>query len=119
MYVQRNDQGRIVACFVNPQEFATEEVADDAADLLDFLAPPAPMVVSRAQGEIALHRAGRLAQVEAYIADPATNPEVRIWWHRGQDFRRDSVTLLTVASALGWTPEELVGLFTMASEIQA
>ena len=92
----------------------------EAEDLLRALAPPpaVPLVVSRAQGEIALHRAGLLPQVEAYIAS-ATDPEVRIWWQRAQEFRRDSATLLTVAAALGWTPAQLDALFVLASEIQA
>lgn len=119
MFVQRNDQGQIVACFVNPQEFAAEEVADDAPDLLAFLAPPVPMVVSRAQGEIALHRASLLAQVEAFIAGASTDTEIRIWWQRAQEFRRDSATLLAVATAMEWSPQQLDDLFILASEIQA
>ena len=119
MFVQRNDQGQIVACFVNPQEFAAEEVADDAPDLLAFLAPPVPMVVSRAQGEIALHRAELLPIVEALMAAPETDPEVRIWWQRAQEFRRDSATLQTMAGALGWSPQQLDALFAAAAEIQA
>lgn len=119
MFVQRNDQGRIVACFVNPQEFAVEEVADDAPDLLAFLAPPAPIVVSRAQGEIALHRADLLPIVEALMAAPETDPEVRIWWQRAQEFRRDSAILQSMADDLGWSPQQLDQLFVIASEVQA
>lgn len=78
-----------------------------------------PQVVSRAQGEIALHRAGLLAAVEAYMADPETDPEVRIWWLRSQVFRRTSSVVQAVGDALGMTPQKLDELFTAAAGIDA
>lgn len=46
MYVERDKDGAIVRAYANPQEFPTEEVADNSPELLQFLdwTPFAPAV---------------------------------------------------------------------------
>ena len=77
------------------------------------------MVISRFQGEAALYQAGLLDDVEALIADPATDPLVKIAWNRVTEFRRLSPMIAGIAQALGWTDEQLDQLFETAAGIEA
>lgn len=79
----------------------------------------AGMVVSRFQAEAALHLAGVLDDVEAVIADPATDPLVKIAWNRVTEFRRLSPMIAGIAQVLGWTDEQLDQLFETAAGIEA
>lgn len=49
--------------------------------------PPVPQSVTRFQARAALHLAGLLPQVEALMADPATDPIARLAWQDAQEFR--------------------------------
>lgn len=77
------------------------------------------MVVSRFQAEAALHLAGVLDDVEAVIADPATDPLVQIAWNRVTEFRRLSPMIAGIALALGWSDAQLDQLFETAAGIEA
>lgn len=81
--------------------------------------PGPPTVVSRFQARAALHLAGLLAQVEALMAAPETDPLARLAWTDAQEFRRTSPTLLAMASALSLTDEQLDQLFITAAGIEA
>lgn len=118
MFVQRNNEGAIVACFANAQDFAGEEVADDDVGLLAFLTPTVSSV-TRFQALAALHLAGLLPQVEALMDDPETDPLARLAWTNAQEFRRQSPTVLGMAAALGLGAEQLDDLFTAAAGIDA
>lgn len=96
-----------VAPYVPPSE------ADELA------AERARMVVSRFQARAALHLAGLLDQVEALMADPATDPIARLAWQDAQEFRRLSPTIALMGGALGLTDADLDQLFIQAAQIDA
>jgi len=81
--------------------------------------PGPPQVVSRFQARAALHLAGLLPQVEALMADPATDTLARLAWTDAQEFRRTSPTLLAMAAALSLTDAQLDQLFITAAGIEA
>ena len=75
--------------------------------------------VSRFQARAALLQAGLLDDIEAYMADPATDPFVRIAWQDAQVFKRQSPTVLSLQPLLGLTDEQLDDLFRFAATIEA
>jgi hypothetical protein len=103
----------------------------DYAEYLDWLAagntpdpytpPPAPIPqsVTRFQAKAALHQAGLLPTIEAYMAAQTTPVLVRLAWVDAQEFQRASGLLVDAAKALGLTNAELDQLFVAASEIRA
>lgn len=84
-------------------------------------APPVvtPQVVSRFQAKAALMQIGRLAQVEALMADPDTPALARLVWAEGIEVRRASPTVAAMGQALGLTDADLDALFTLAAGIEA
>lgn len=77
------------------------------------------LVVSRFQARAALHLAGLLDDVERLIADPATDPIIKIAWETVTEFRRSSPSVALIAQALNWTDEALDDLFLTARQIEA
>lgn len=65
--------------------------------------------VSRAEGRLALHRAGLLEQAEALIAQ--ADIEARIWYTDAQFWERDHPVVVTMGQALGLTPEQIDQMF--------
>lgn len=89
---------------------------------LDIIKPPvdAPVpVVSAFQARAALLQAGLLDDVETYMAQPETDPFVRLAWDKAQEFRRDSPTVNSLAAPLGLTTFQLDDLFRFAKTITA
>lgn len=84
-----------------------------------LLKPEVPQVVSRFQARAALHLAGLLEQVEALMQDPETPALARLAWQDAQEFKRQSPTVLAMASALGLTDEQIDELFITAAGIEA
>lgn len=89
-----------------------------------YVAPPpapptVPQVVSRFQARAALHLAGLLPQVDALMADPATDMLARLAWQDAAEFRRTSPVLLAMSAALGLTDAQLDDLFTTAHGVTA
>ena len=80
---------------------------------------PVPPEVSRFQARAALLQTGFLADVQAYMDDPATDPFVRIAWQDAQVFKRQSPTVLSLQPLLGLTDEQLDDLFRFAATISA
>lgn len=78
-----------------------------------------PSSVSRFQARAALLQAGLLGDIETYMADPATDPFVRIAWQDAQEFRRNSPTVLSLQPLLGLTDGQLDDLFRFAATIEA
>lgn len=77
------------------------------------------MVVSRFQARAALYQAGLLEQVEAVMADPATDMLAVLAWQDAQEFRRLSSTINALQPALGLTDTQLDDLFRQAATIEA
>lgn len=68
--------------------------------------------VTRAEGRLALHRAGLLEQAEALIAQ--ADIETRIWYSDAQNWERDHPVVITMGTALGLAPEQIDQLFLSA-----
>lgn len=68
--------------------------------------------VTRAQGRLALYRAGYLEQLEVIIAQ--ADREARIWYEDAQIWERDHPVVLVMGTALGLTPEQVDNLFLTA-----
>lgn len=65
--------------------------------------------VTRAQGRLAIHRAGLLEQLEAVIA--SADMEARIWYEDAQEWERDHHVVEQMRLALGLTHEQIDELF--------
>jgi hypothetical protein len=76
-----------------------------------------PQVVSRFQAKAALLSEGLLDQVEAIIADPATDAMTKLAWDEAVQFQRNSPTIATLAAALGLTDQQVDDLFIAAAQI--
>lgn len=79
--------------------------------------PVIPDSVSRFQARAALLQAGLLAQAEAAVAQ--SGPLALLAWQDAQEFRRNSPTINSLASAIGLTPEQIDALFIAAAQIEA
>ena len=103
-----------------PKGSAEERAAARARLNADALiAARASMVISPFQARAALAAAGLLSQVEAMMADPATQEITRLAWQHAQEFRRTSPTLLALSSQLGLDDTALDELFANAAGITA
>lgn len=73
------------------------------------------MVVTPFEAKAALLDADLLDDIEALMADPLTDRVVVLAWNNVTEFRRLSPMVTGIASALGWTDEQLDGLFEAAA----
>ena len=76
-----------------------------------------PASVTPRQLRLALHFAGKLAQVEAFVAGGQAPPEAVISWEYATEFLRSDPMLGQFAAMLGMTGEEVDGLFIAAAQI--
>lgn len=79
--------------------------------------PSVPAFVTRFQALAALLQAGLLADVEAYMALPETDPFTVLAWKEAQEFRRESPIVSGLAQVLSLTEVQLDDLFSFASTI--
>ncbi len=80
---------------------------------------PVPQIVSRFQGLAALMQAGLLDDIEAFMADPLTDPFDRLAWRSIQEFRRTSPTVARIGAIFNFTDEQLDDLFRFAATVEA
>lgn len=80
-------------------------------------AEPVPFAVSRFQARAALLLEGLLDRVEAHIEAPQTDALVKLAWREATEFRRESLTVVMLASVLGLTSDDLDNLFRKAAAI--
>ena len=73
------------------------------------------MNVTPFQAKAALLDADLLDDIEALIADPLTDRVVVLAWNNAIQFERLSPMVAGIAAALGWTDEQLDGLFEAAA----
>jgi hypothetical protein len=85
----------------------------------DLIAERAAMIVSPYQGKAALYEAGLLDQVEAIIANPATDGLTRLAWNNAGEWRRMSPMIATLSGALSLTDTQVDDLFRAAQQITA
>lgn len=106
------------------KEDVREALARGSVVVTPYVAPPpqptpVPPEVSRFQARAALLQAGLLDDIEAYMADPATDPFVKLAWQDAQVFKRNSPTVLSLQPLLGLTDGQLDDLFRFAATISA
>lgn len=141
-WVKRNDSGAIVSAFThgpNADEGATEEIANDAQELLDFLnAPPAPpkvVTISDRQFFQALAMFGTITQQEALDAVKvgAIPAALQVMVDAIQDaddrfaaemllsgatiFRRDHPLVSSIGAAQGMTEQQIDSFFASAAQL--
>lgn len=75
------------------------------------------LTVSRFQAKAALLNAVLLSQVETAVAN--ADPLTQLAWAEALGFERQSPAILGIAQTLGWTSEQLDGLFAKAVRIKA
>lgn len=116
MFVDRDGSGTIVASYNVAQREGHEEIDDDDAGLLSFIAAivdPEPGQVSAGQLIQALAELDLLDAVDAVVsqADPLTQ---RLW-ARAPTFPRNDPMVLAIAAAVGQTSEQLDDIFRLAA----
>lgn len=79
-----------------------------------------PASISAVQFRVQASRAGILNEIEAIIADPATDAEVKIAWEHAREFERASPTIeaLRQHASIDLTAEEVDDLFRQAADIK-
>ncbi len=77
----------------------------------------APAVVSPVQAFIALDENGHLSKLMDYLNAPTTSHLIRAVVTGATEWRRDSLMLMSVAIALGFTVDQVDDLFVRASKI--
>jgi hypothetical protein len=108
MTIRANEQGMPV--LVPPPVPSAEEVLAQWRDQAE---------VSRFQGRAALLQAGYLADVEAYMTQPDTDPFIKLAWQDAQVFRRNSPTVAQLQELLNLSSTQLDDLFRFAATISA
>jgi hypothetical protein len=78
---------------------------------------PVPIVVFPVQAFIALDENGHLAKLMDYLSAPTTSHLIRAVVTGATEWRRDSLMLMSVAIALGFTVDQVDDLFVRASKI--
>lgn len=108
----------------NPKAEAYTRIPDPPApnaqwNGTEWVIPPpyVPQVVSRFQAKAALLQADLLDEVETFINDSATPQITKLAWAEAIEFYRQSPTILSMATALSLTPQQLDELFTQAAAI--
>lgn len=99
-------------------EITDEEADSIRAEQIAALPVPVPQEVTRFQARAALYQFGLLDDVEAAIADPATDMMLKLAWQDALSFKRTSSFVLGMAQALGLTDEQVDDLFIAASGIE-
>ena len=100
-----------------PIPAALGELADGYHEIADADADDVPTSVTTAQARTALHRAGLLTAVEALMAAPQTDTEIKIFWEYQTSYSRTSPALGLMAGALGLTSGQVDELFRTAAQI--
>lgn len=77
--------------------------------------PTVPEAVTMRQARLALLRAGMLSQVDAMVA--AADVVTRITWEFSSEVQRTNPLVLSLASSLGLTDEQLDNLFILADTL--
>lgn len=113
VFVQRDEDNKICGVFALPQpDYATEELADDNAEVVAFLNPPVKFVTARQFG-VQLAILGLMPQVEAWVAQQ--NAQTQWAFNRSGTFVRDDPMMEAGFTALGFTKEQIDAFFEAAS----
>lgn len=121
-FIERNEDGAIIAVYANPQDYAKEELPDDHPEVRAFVERPyGPNLIKRHQGLIALLTGAAITEADirekiADIADPVQREIMRIRfdqpeWERRSDF------IAWGQQAFGLTDQQVDALFEAAKAV--
>lgn len=116
-YVMRNTDGDICGLFEQRQPgFAEELLAPDDAAVVEYLNKPLPVAaVSARQFRVMLRRAGLIDAVKAWVAQQ--DGETQDAFEYSGTFVKDSKMMVAGFAAMGFTPQQVDGFFSVASQI--
>lgn len=124
-FVDRSDELPFTAAGYDPEPLGRDLfaalVAGEYGPIAAYIAPPpvVPVVVSAAQGGIALINAGLMNAVQA-VVDAADTPAGVKWaWSHAQAWDRSSQTLAYLAEKAGITSQQMDDIFVAAAKIAA
>lgn len=98
---------------VTTRPYTQEEI--DAVLAAASAPPPVPASVTPRQARLLLLSQNLLAQVESIIA--ASDEATRIEWQYASEFRRDDPLLLSLATSLNLTEQQLDDFFIAANTL--
>ena len=134
-FVQRNEDGDIIGIFANQQPYASEWVADDTGELLEFMEPkPVTPKASRRQFFQGLAMRGLIAPAEALAAvqsgaipaafssalaglSDAEQFAAQMLVAGAAEFEPDHPITLKMAGGLGWSEADRTALFTFCATL--
>ncbi|WP_094462602.1 hypothetical protein [Pannonibacter phragmitetus] len=132
-YAVRSTDGALTALYAAPQAVGEKEdgepiyaehewLADDAAEVVAFLAPaPSLPALTARQFRLGLLDSGMApAQVDAVIAQIADETErarAQIEWEYASQFQRSHPLVATLSAALGLTPEQVDVMWADAAQL--
>ena len=111
-----DNNGNIVNTIIAELEFvqSTFEHFEAIEEPIVSDAPKVPTQITPLQAKMQLYRVGLLDEVEAMVA---SDMEVKLYWEYALEIKRDHITLLNMATALGLKETQLDDLFIEASKI--
>jgi hypothetical protein len=121
-YVERRE-GKIAGLYANPQPgYAEEFLADDHAEVVAYLNPPAPVPqsVSMAQARLALIGTGLFSAIDAglkALPEPQRTTALTAWEY-APTVSRNGALVTTLAGQFGLTDKQLDDLFFAAAAIE-
>ncbi len=87
-------------------------------EAITFIQPPQKnLQVSAFQAKVALDQSGLLNTVQTLMDDPATPNKIKLAWNNGATFKRYSDMILSMASILNLSDEQLDDLFAFAATV--
>jgi len=83
----------------------------DFSQAVPITPPPPPPTMHMADFRLALHAAGLLEQVETFMAGSDATKQQQILWKYSTEVHRNDPILLGAAAAMGFSDEDLDGVF--------
>jgi hypothetical protein len=115
MFVDRDDTGNVTGVYASSQYEGQEELSNDHADILAYLAPKPATAITNAQLKRQLDADDKLSAARAVVAQVDGLAEEL--WYGAAIFERDDPLFLQIAAVVGYdTDEKLDQFFAAASE---
>lgn len=101
---------------VNVGEVGEVEEAESLEDISDSF-EEVPAQISRLQARTILRQHGLLEAVETLLSDPTLDPTIQDAWNHASVFFRHSPIILSMATALELSDEQVDNMFIEASQV--
>ena len=104
--------------YITLSEWTEYALGQEPQVLIDalYIAPSIPEVVTMRQARLALLQSNLLTTVTDAIVN-GTDEAMKIEWEYATEVRRDWPSLITLATSLGLTSQQLDDLFTLAGTL--